>query len=497
MIGMDRWTKIVATLGPASQDESILTEMIRAGVSVLRLNFSHGAHATHARSIAMIRAISHRLDLPICILQDLQGPKIRIGQIDKDVVALTPGKALTLTTQSVLGDNHRVTVDYADLPGVVSSGSRILLDDGNLELQVVDVHQDQILTEVVVGGLLKSNKGVNVPGAKLMLSALTPKDEEDLAFGLAQGVDAVALSFVRRAADIERIRQRIAHFAPNRRIIPVIAKLERPEALDHLDEIVDSADGVMVARGDLGVELSPEAVPIAQKRIIAAANRHAKLVITATQMLETMIAKRRPTRAEASDVANAIFDGTDAVMLSGETAVGKYPVEAVQMMDLIIRQAEDHLGEWGHWKGQLRKEAAEIVTLGEVTHDDALSITMAAKELAHDRNVAAVAVFTQTGRTALLMSKVRPRVPILAFTPDRTTYQRLAMLWGVFSYLVPFADSVEEMLESVEKVMLASSSLRPGQQFILISGFPVGEMCAPNLALLHTIRQGADGRADE
>jgi len=485
---MDRWSKIVATLGPASQDEAILTSMVKAGVDVVRLNFSHGSHSDHARSIELIHRISRKLGKPICLLQDLQGPKIRIGELADASIKLKAGQLLTLTTQPVIGNKDLVSVDYQDLATSVLPGNRILLDDGNLELQVIEIRGEKILTNVILGGHLKPHKGVNLPGAILALSALTPKDEADLAFGLDQGIDVVALSFVRYASDIHTLRQLIAQIAPDRKGTPVIAKLERAEALENLDEIIDAADGVMVARGDLGVELSPQAVPIAQKQIIAAANRHAKVVITATQMLETMITNRRPTRAEASDVANAIFDGTDAVMLSGETAVGKYPVESVEMMDLIIRQAEEHLTEWGHWEGKLHEDAVGLTTLGEVTQDDALSITAAARELAHDRNVAAIAVFTQTGRTALLMSKARPHLPILAFTPFESTYKRLSLLWGVSPHLVPYVDTLNSMLESVEKAIVSSTSIQAGQQVVLISGFPVGAMCPPNLALLHTIR---------
>lgn len=488
LLTVNRSTKIVATMGPACQDEIILTNMVKAGVNVIRLNFSHGSHKDHLKSIEMVRRVSEILATPICLMQDLQGPKIRIGNLFSDSVKLDPGQPFILTTLPLIGDEKIVSVDYPDLPASVAPGNRILLDDGNLELQVVEVQGDQVLTHVTLGGFLKPHKGVNLPGAKLSLSALTTKDRADLAFGLENGIDAIALSFVRYASDIDKVRQEVLRVAPHRKETPVIAKLERPEALENLDEIIDAADGVMVARGDLGVELSPQAVPIAQKRIITAANRHAKVVITATQMLETMITNRRPTRAEASDVANAIFDGTDAVMLSGETAIGKYPVESVEIMDLIIRQAEEHLTEWGHWDGDLREEAAGLTTMGEVTHDDALSITSAARELAHDRNVAAITVFTQTGRTALLMSKARPRIPILAFTPVQSTFNRMPLFWGVLPYLVPFADSLESMLESVEKAIITSTSIQPGQQVVLISGFPVGAMCPPNLAMLHTLR---------
>ena len=290
-------------------------------------------------------------------------------------------------------------------------------------------------------------------------------------------MDAVAVSFVRQAADIARVRQAIAQMAPNKVNLPIIAKLERPEALENLHAIVHAADGVMVARGDLGVELPPQRVPIAQKEIIATANHHAKLVITATQMLDSMIHAPRPTRAEASDVANAVFDGTDAVMLSGETAIGDYPVEAVKMMDAIVREAEGQFAHWGH--------LAEMET--STTRDDARSLTRAARELAHERDVAAIAVFTQTGRTAVLMSKARPRVPIFAFTPEEGTYRRLSMYWGVIPQQVPFANTVENMLQHVEAALRAATPIEAGQQVVLISGFPVGAMRPPNFALLHTV----------
>jgi pyruvate kinase len=332
---------------------------------------------------------------------------------------------------------------------------------------------------VIVGGILKSNKGINLPGSHLSIPGFTEKDEKDLRFGLTQGVDLIAISFVRSEQDVARVRQEITNFSPDHSQTPIIAKLERPEALNNLQEIIEAADGVMVARGDLGVEMPPEKVPIAQKQIIDAANRQGKIVITATQMLDSMIEKPRPSRAEASDVANAILDGTDAVMLSAETASGKYPIETLQMMNAIIIEAEKHHHEWGHWKG------AAISSTG----DDATSITRAARELAHDLNVAAIAVFTQTGRTAALMSKAFPRVPILAFTPVETTYRRMAIYWGVFPYLVPSADTMEEMLSHVDNAMIASTPLKSGQQVVVITGFPIGEMRPPNLALLYTIGQ--------
>ena len=475
-----RNVKIVATVGPASQDEATLRALIQAGVDVFRLNFSHGTYDEHAAIIERVRRLSHRLGKAVAILQDLQGPKIRVGQLPREPLTLTAGEKVALYPENLPapeGDALAIPVDFPELPRVARPGGHILLDDGHLELVVQAVKQHVVEAEVVLGGRLTSHKGINFPGAPLDIPGFTEKDERDLAFGLAQGVDAVAVSFVRQAGDIARVRQAIAQMAPHKVNLPIIAKLERPEALENLHAIVHAADGVMVARGDLGVELPPQRVPIAQKEIIAMANHHAKLVITATQMLDSMIHAPRPTRAEASDVANAVFDGTDAVMLSGETAIGDYPVEAVKMMDAIVREAESQFAHWGH--------IAEVET--STTRDDARSLTRAARELAHDRDVAAIAVFTQTGRTAVLMSKARPRVPIFAFTPEESTYRRLSMYWGVVPQQVPFANTVENMLQHVEAALRAATPIEAGQQVVLISGFPVGAMRPPNFALLHTV----------
>jgi pyruvate kinase len=477
---MERRAKIVATIGPATHDEIMIRALIQAGMNVARINFSHGDHSDHAESIVRIRKASKLLNQPITIMQDLQGPKIRTGEIKNGSVEIKAGDSLTLTTRDILGDQNSISVDYEDLHHSVKPDGRILLDDGNLELVVTSIGKDLVNTRVILGGILKPNKGVNLPGAQLSLQSLTEKDLIDLAFGLEQGVDAIALSFVRSASDVARLKQEIACIAPNRIDTPIIAKLERPEALDNLHDIIHSVDGVMVARGDLGVEMSPEEVPIAQKEIIQIANCHTKLVITATQMLESMINSPRPTRAEASDVANAILDGSDAVMLSGETAIGKYPIKVVEMMDAIIQQAEQHMSDWGPGK---------IILSEDVPHDDALFITRAASELAHDRDVAAIAVFTSSGRTARMMSKGRPEVPILAFTPNERTFQRMSMMWGVNPHLVPHAETVEVMLTHVEAAIIASTELQPGQEVVLIAGFPIGAMRAANFALLHTIGQ--------
>ncbi len=492
---MKRRTKIVATIGPSSRDKQTLHNLIQAGMNVARLNFSHGTYADHAASIADLRHLSNRLGVPLTILQDLQGPKIRTADLGPEGVMLVPGELVVLvanTPEEMAAPEPRpgpspeyIPVDFPDMPRFTRPGARILLADGQMELQVRSVQGSRVGAEVIQGGLLKSHKGVNLPGAKLDIPGFTEKDEEDLAFGLSQGVDAIAISFVRTPEDVARVRMAIARLQPERMDIPVIAKLERPEALDNLEAIVQIADGVMVARGDLGVEMSPEEVPIAQKRIIECANRHAKIVITATQMLESMMEYPRPTRAEASDVANAIFDGTDAVMLSGETAAGKYPVKAVEMMAAIVIRAEENLERWGHWKG-LGADAAHYNGV-QVNRDDALYLARAASELAHDRNVAAIAVFSKSGRTTLQVSKTRPGVPVIAFTPNAAAFQRINMYWGVSPHLIPKAETMETMLAHVEAALLSETSIQPGQQVVLICGFPISEMRPSNLILLHTV----------
>jgi pyruvate kinase len=474
---MFRSTKIVATIGPSSQDEASINRLLQAGVNVARLNFSHGTHTDHQETYTRLRSASVKSGRSLSILQDLQGPKIRTGLIANGSVEIKAGQALTLTTSQQPSGSHSIPIDFPQLFDSVEPGNRILLDDGNLELVVKNVSQDHVDCEVVLGGVLKSHKGINLPGANINIPGFTDKDREDLEFGIQLGVDFVAVSFVRRAADIEIVRQAIKDNSPNRPV-PIIAKLERPEALDNLHQILHVSDGVMVARGDLGVEMSPEAVPIAQKKIIEAANQHGKVVITATQMLDSMINYPRPTRAETSDVANAIFDGTDAVMLSGETASGRYPTESVEMMSKIIAQAEANMANWGRWHGPVASKT---------NNDDTFFITQAARELAEDRNVAAIAVFTRSGRTALFMSKTRPDLPILAFTPEMETYRRMNIYWGVVPYLVPHVASLEEMVQVVEKTIIESTPIISGQQVILICGFPIPAIRPTNLALLHQV----------
>ncbi|MDD2695836.1 MAG: pyruvate kinase [Anaerolineales bacterium] len=476
---MMRRAKIIATIGPASQNKDTLTRMVEAGMDVARLNLSHGNHADHQKLIKRLREVAQETGKPLPILQDLQGQKIRLGDLARPDITLVEGQPLTVSATPVLGDERRISIDYPHLAASLQPGKKILIDDGRIELLVEAVEGDLVRTRVLIGGQLKPHKGVNLPGCRLDLPTLTPKDEADLAFGLQQGVDVLAISFVRSAGDVSAIRQAIVRAAPERAAIPLIAKIERPEALDDLEAILEIADGVMVARGDLGVELPPQVVPVAQKKIIAAANQHAKIVITATQMLESMIDAPRPTRAEASDVANAIFDGSDDVMLSGETAVGRYPVQAIAMMDAIIREAEANSGFWGKYPDTFVPASGS---------DDAYFITRAARELAHDRNVAAIAVFTKSGRTALLMSKARPIVDILAFTPNLDVCRRLNLLWGVNPHLIPHAETIEGMLSVVEEAILSTGSLTPGQQVVLVCGYPVKESGPANMAFLHTVR---------
>lgn len=479
---MDRFAKIVCTLGPSSDTKPTVQSLIKAGMDVARLNFSHGTHKGHAELIHLIREVSDEMGVSLTILQDLQGPKLRIGKLPGNGIELKAGDQVTLSSSESFvaeEDDKFIPFEIPDLHKALLPGNHILLDDGHLEMEVQSVTGERIEAVVTLGGLLKSNKGVNLPGANLKIPIFTDKDCEDLKFGLEHGVDMVAISFVKSSDDIITVRKAIKDLATTERAAktPIIAKLERPEALKDLEGIMKVTDGVMVARGDLGVEMSPAAVPIAQKEIIACANNHAKIVITATQMLDSMINNPRPTRAEATDVANAIFDGTDAVMLSGETAAGKYPIESVMMMDSIIKRAEENLEKWGR-----------TTFMNEISlQSDPVSITRAAKELANDRNVVAIVVFTQSGRTARLMSKTRPDVPILAFTPEQKTFQQINLYWGVTPLLVPYADTLETMIKHVETAIATTTNIKTGQQVILISGFPVGAFRQPNLALLYTL----------
>lgn len=481
---MDRRAKIIATLGPSSDNEEMLRKLILAGLDIVRLNFSHGSHENHFENIQLIRKLSRELHKPITILQDLQGPKLRVGKLPSSGILLKNNQTIALTAMNSKtpktpqeSDEIIIPLDVPNLARSVKPKDRILLDDGHMELEVINVVNDTVFAQVVLGGNLSSNKGVNLPGTDLKIPGFTTKDKEDLKFGLKNEIDAVAISFVSGPEDVLKVKETIRELAPNRIPPPVIAKLERPQAIEKLEEILDVTDGVMVARGDLAVETSPACVPIFQKKIIDSAYRKAKFVITATQMLDSMINSPRPTRAEASDVANAILDGSDAVMLSGETAIGKYPLEVIKMMDSIIKEAEANYQHWGYIKRHPLDQ----------TKDDAVALTRAAGELALDRDVAYIVVLTQSGKTALLMSKVRPKVPILAFTPELETFQMLSLFWGVKPYQVPYATTVEDMIAFVEEAIIASNPIQRGQQIIFVSGLPIGDMRPPNFLLLHTI----------
>jgi pyruvate kinase len=476
---MTRNAKIIATAGPASSSRALLKRLLEVGVDVIRLNFSHGNYDDHAKVIKEIRSIAKEEKRSLAILQDLQGPKLRTGMLkDGEAILLSPGEQITLTTRDVLGTKDTIQVKCDSFTQDINEGDRILLDDGRIELRATSIEGNSVVTKVVYGGMLGNKKGINLPGVNVSAPSLTQKDLQDIEFGLAHSVDAIALSFVRRAEDIACLREAISSTNHSGATPILIAKLEKPEAIDNLDQILAVCDGVMVARGDLGVEVTPERVPSIQKHIIQHANSAQRFVITATQMLDSMIENPRPSRAEASDVANAVFDGSDGLMLSGETAIGKYPVATVETMDRIIRDAERHALQW----------SCVLVDEDLITDDDAVATTQAARALARDRDVAAIAVFTLSGRTARLMSYTRPTVPIVAFTPEAKTYHQLSLAWGVIPNLVKKANSVEEMIDIVRDACLASGILNHGQQIVLVASLPIGAMGPPNFSLLHTIK---------
>ena len=465
-----RRTKIVATLGPATEDEEVLRRIIEAGVEVVRVNFSHGDHDTHARQITSVRRMAEETDRDVAVLQDLQGPKIRIGALDaSNAVELREGARFVITTRPMTGTEERVSTSYSGLPRDVRPGDPILLDDGLLELRVTEVSREEVICVVVRGGLLGEHKGMNLPGVSLNIPALTEKDRNDLCFGLAQGVDMVALSFVRRPQDAQPARQIMREAG---RKVPLLAKIEKPEALKHLDPILRAFDGVMVARGDLGVELSPEKVPAAQKRIINRANVLGKPVITATQMLESMTHSTRPTRAEASDVANAVLDGTDAVMLSGETAIGEYPVEVVQAMDRIIREAETLV--------------VPALPAAERRRTPGHAVCHAAVTLAADIGAEALAAFTRSGRTAQILSKLRPGVPIFALCERVSTARRLALWRGVIPLLVEQSRRGDDVTVRIAQELQARALVPEGGDVVVVGAAPGGRAGRTNfIRLLH------------
>ncbi len=453
-----RRTKIIATVGPSSAEEAVLARMIRAGMDVARLNFSHGSRGSHARAVRSIRRASARVGRPVGLLLDLQGPKLRVGEFNGGAVWLRAGEQTLLTNRRVKGTRDAIPAIYSGLMRDIAVGDRVLLDDGLLELRVTRKERSGWRCRVVIGGKLADHKGLNFPGVKLSANSLTPKDRKDLAFGLKIGVDFVALSFVRSAEDILRLRRLLRG---SQRPPMGIAKIERREAIENLESILEVADGVMVARGDLGVEYPPERVPILQKRIIERANAREVLVITATQMLESMVTRPRPTRAEASDVANAIFDGTDAVMLSAETAVGRYPDKAVRTMGRIASEAEEVS------LPLLRRRSGDNATvLASPTHALAHTAYQAAREV----KAKALAVFTHTGYSARLASKARPASPIIALTPLESTCRRLTLAWGVTAVHVPHWRTAEGMVELGMRRLLERRLVRRGDWVVAVAG---------------------------
>jgi pyruvate kinase len=472
--------KIVCTIGPASDSPAMLDRLIEQGMNVARLNFSHGSHESHARAIAALRAAAKRRGAAVAILQDLQGPRIRLGALGPDGVALEAGSSVTLRVQGpsasmvAAGD---LPVAYARFAQDVKPGARILVNDGLVELVAERVLNAAVVCRVVTGGRVTSHKGINLPGTAISEPTVTEKDRQDLRFGLEQAVDYVALSFVRGPEDVAAARRLILERGAD---TPLIAKIERAEAVESLGALLDEADGVMIARGDLGVEMGPEAVPILQKRIIREANRRRRLVITATQMLESMTQQPHPTRAEASDVANAVFDGTDAVMLSAETAAGRHPIEAVQVMDRILRAAEAETGmpDAGPLASPADRAARSIPS----------AMCEAAASAAEATGARAIVVFSESGATAGLMAKQRAAAPIIAFTPAEPVRQRMALYWGVLPLVMPHVAQADARVAEVERRLKQECLAVPGDRIVILSGTLSGQPGGTNSMKLHEVR---------
>jgi pyruvate kinase len=458
-------TKIVCTIGPSSQDPGVLAEMIREGMNVARLNFSHGSYPAHARVIEELRSSSAASGAPVAILQDLCGPKIRVGEIDPPGIRLAPGDTLTLTSEAAGGAENRVSVSYPDLPADVEEGDVILLADGMMELEVLSTTSSDIRCRVVTGGVLTSHKGINLPSGTIRTPALTEKDKRDLEFGLARNVDYVALSFVRRPEDVFEAHRIIREAGKQ---TPVIAKIEKHEAVRNIDAIIAAADGIMVARGDLGVEIPLERVPAIQKELVSKANAAGKPVIIATQMLRSMVDAPRPTRAEATDVANAVLDGTDALMLSEETASGSHPVASVAYMRRIAESAEATYAY---------KKSFSMITDIHVSE----SVAHAACTLADHLNAAAIIASTQSGFTAAQLSRFRPKSRIIALSPDEATVRRLCLYWGCRSRHVPRAEDLDDMLDTAVETARAAGYVRPGDRLVITAGHPLWQPGTTNM----------------
>ncbi len=462
-----RKTKIVCTIGPASESPQIIEALIVAGMNVARLNFSHGTREDHLRKIVAIRHIAEKLKQPVAILQDLAGPKIRIGKMKEGGVELRRGEKFLLTNREIMGDEKEVSVSYSSLPREVKPGDKILLSDGTIELWVLKSDGQDIQCDVVVGGMLTSHNGINLPTRTILAKAFTEKDHEDLLFGLRNGIDLIGLSYVKEGSDIEEVKRFLKKEST---AIPVIAKIERKEALEKIDEILLVSDGIMVARGDLGVETPIEKIPTVQKMLIRKANTLGKSVITATQMLRSMVDHTQPTRAEVTDVVNAIYDGTDAVMLSEETAIGRFPVEALQMMAKIAQSGEEQFP----FDYFLKKESGRETDLPQ-------AISHAASFLAEEVGAVAIVTPTESGSTARWVSRLRPRQPILALSRHLSTVRNLNLCWGVYPFLVPEWKDTDDMLERSKRIPKELGIASAGDKIVIIAGVPISIPGTTNL----------------
>ncbi|WP_433677516.1 pyruvate kinase [Microbacterium gorillae] len=474
-----RRAKIVATLGPATSTYESVRAIIDAGVDVARLNLSHGDYSVHDANYANVRRAADDAGRAVAVLVDLQGPKIRLAKFADGPHYLEVGDIFKITTEDVPGTKEIVGTTFKGLPQDVKPGDHLLIDDGKVRVEVVESDGTTVTTRVIVAGNVSNNKGINLPGVAVNVPALSEKDEEDLRWALKTGADLIALSFVRNAADIERVHEIMREEG---KFLPTIAKIEKPQAVDALEEIVDAFDGIMVARGDLGVELPLEAVPIVQKRAVELARRMAKPVIVATQMLESMISSPVPTRAETSDVANAVLDGADAVMLSGETSVGDYPVIVVQTMARIIESTEDHGLE-------------RIAPIGTKPRTQGGAITLAAAEVADFVEAKFLCVFTQSGDSARRMSRLRSKIPMLAYTPDPAIRRRLSLTWGIRTTLVDFVSHTDAMFAQVDEHLLSSGLAEPGDKVVVISGSPPGIVGSTNDLRVHKVGDAVHGAA--
>lgn len=469
-------TKIVCTLGPASRDRETVRALIRGGMDIARVNFSHGTRESHAETIRRVREIAEEEAAVVAVLADLQGPKLRIGRLDEPI-DLRPGDWVAFTTLPADGSDHVVPLPHSDVIDASRVGDRLLLDDGSIEVEIREVRPDVLVGRVFVGGRLSSRQGVAAPGGALGVAALTEKDRADARFAVETGVDFVALSFVRTAEDLAELRSLLDE-SPAGRDIEIVAKIERSEAIGRLDEILRAADAVMVARGDLGVETSPQRVPVLQKEIIRACNRRGIPVITATQMLQSMVDAPRPTRAEASDVANAILDGSDAVMLSAETAVGRYPTDAVAMIRKISAIAEREMPS---------RESAADSAPGDRSYRVTSAIGRATVRVAEEIDAALIVTSTWSGYTARQVARERPRCPIVAVTPQETTLRRLALVWGVTPVLVPPSDSTDTLLERIGRRLRERGEVRPGDTVVVTGGIPTGGEGKTNFIKVHRV----------